>query len=145
MIVGIRHGKGASDPYRYVVFAVSTEHGTADSDFREPFIVRRDWSQIRQLKMGEIIWRETEQGELFGEKKIKDYYAIVCFECKPDGWQNTPQTVQDCLDRLQVSDEEEVAVEFMGTGLESRNCQPDVFAIMDAIARSKKRIILCFP
>jgi hypothetical protein len=143
MIVDVKYGKGASDPYKHEAFAVSTDHGNGDGDFIDPFLVRRDWSIIRQLKMGEVLSRTVTQGNLFEDTVKKTYYALVCFERSPDGWKDTPEVVRNCLDKIDIPEDEVIAVEMMGTGLEGRMGQADACAIFGGIARSKKKVVLC--
>lgn len=72
----------------------------------------------------------------------KTFHALVCHELRGEGWSRTPQLVEECLNSLDVPDDEPIAVVLVGGGMIGQMSGADVFAILGGMARSRKRIVV---
>lgn len=70
----------------------------------------------------------------------KTFHALVCHSLGGDGWKRTPQTAEQCLNALDVPEDETIAVVLMGAGMIGQMGGADVFGNLGGMARSKKRV-----
>ena len=68
------------------------------------------------------------------------YYALVVFSPDIDGWAKTPEHLEKCLNNLNVG--EPIAIVLMGNSMVGRSMGADVHAILLAMERSKKQLIV---
>ena len=133
MIIGITKGDIFGTPYKHIAFAVNTE-GFNDSGFAG-VISRRYWSKLANNggnELGEILTKEVG-GKVF--------HALVCHSLGKDGWKQTPEIVEKCLDLLNLSpDGETLAIVLMGAGMIGQMQGADVLSILGAMARSNKQV-----
>lgn len=121
-------------PLRHIAFATNTE-GFNDGGFAG-VVSSKYWPDLvitGPKNLGEVLSYECED---------KTFHALVCHSLKLRGWEKTPEAVAKCLDSLPVSDDESVAVVLMGSGEIGQMQGADVPAILDALARSRKKLVL---
>ena len=95
------------------------------------------------------IWPELyntgkkELGEVLTHKDgDKTFYALVCHSVFHNGWSGTPRWVRKCLDQIDVPTDTEIAVVLMGSGPVGRGNGADVAAIINAMEKSRQRIVV---
>jgi hypothetical protein len=72
----------------------------------------------------------------------KTYHALVCRSVK-SGWDKTPQAIVECLDKIDIPDEEPIAVVLPGGSMSAQiYTGADVRANTEALHTSKKSIIV---
>lgn len=134
MILGRVYGDIFLAPQKHIAFAVNTQ-GNNNSGFAGQ-VSSRDWPELASTdgnKLGEVLKRK-------GNGKI--YYALVCHSLEADGWNETPRIAQECLDKIDAPDDEEIAVVLMGSGPVGRKQGADVEAILKGMEQSKKKLIV---
>jgi len=117
-----------------IAFAVNVE-GVNDAGFAGE-IARRFWPELIMTgtkEMGEVLSKSV------GEKT---FYALVCHSLRKDGWRNTPEVLEKCLNSLYIRGNEDIAIVLIGAGLVGQMGGADVIAILGAMARSNKRLIV---
>lgn len=133
MIVDLVCGDVFKAPVRHIAFAVNTD-GMNDAGFAGQ-VAERFWPSLARTgrkRLGEILARRVSPGLSF--------HAFVCHSLKDGGWKRTSKIVQQCLDRLDVSPHETIAVVLMGSGEVGRAYGADTQAILGGLARSKKKV-----
>lgn len=134
MIIGAVRGDVFSTELKHIAFAVNTE-GLNDAGFAG-IVAQNYWPRLANTS-------PTRLGRTFSLTTIAyHFHALVCHSLGPDGWQQTPQAVTECLDSLYIPDNEPIAVVLMGTGFVGTLGNADVYAIIGGLARSKKRVVL---
>lgn len=131
MIIDMVKGNILKGPEQHIAFAVNT-HGFNDAGFAG--LVAQEWLQLAVTggnEMGEVLEHNTEDAT---------FHAMVCHSLSPGGWDETPETVTACLDALDVPEDEVIAVVAIGAGPIGQMGGADSYAILGAMARSKKRI-----
>jgi len=131
MIVKRIKGNIFETQLNHIAFAVNTE-GYNDSGFAG-VVSSRYWSGLANTgnkRLGEVLHHTTLDG--------KTLHALVCHELKPNGWSQTPQMVEQCLNS--IPDNDEIAVVLIGGGLVGQMSGADVEAILSGMERSKKRL-----
>lgn len=135
MITNQVQGDIFAAPQRHIAFAVNVE-GLNDSGFAGK-VAERFWPELANIgknKLGKVLTRK--EGE-------KTYYALVCHSLtKRNGWKTTPKVVRECLDKLRVPKDEEIAVVLMGSGPVGQLGGANVSAIVDAIDAAKKKVVV---
>ncbi len=132
MIVNTIRGDVFKTPYRHIAFAVNTE-GCNDAGFAGA-VSSRHWPGLADTgakKLGDVISKNGEG---------KTFHALVCHSFGGDGWKKTAETVTECLDSLDVPDDETIAIVLMGAGMIGKMGGADVFSILGGMARSKKKV-----
>ena len=118
----------------HIVFALNSR-GDNKSGFAA--LVSRDfWPELVDTgpkKLGEILSRKVEG---------KTFHAIVCYNKSIGGWEETPKIVEKCLNSLDVPVNEAIAIVLMGSGIMEQVERADKSAILDAMARSKKHLVV---
>ena len=130
MIVKRVQGDVFKTHLKHIAFAVNTE-GYNDSGFAGA-VSSRYWPELANTGgncLGEVL-HHTSKG--------KTFHALVCHELKVNGWSQTPQLVEQCLDS--ISGNKEIAVVLMGSGFVGQMGGADVNAILGGIERSRKRV-----
>jgi len=134
MIVNTFRGDVFKTNCAHIAFAVNTK-GYNDGGFAGQ-VSSSHWPELADTggnKLGDVLSKKS---------KGKTFHALVCHSLGVEGWKNTPQTVTECLDALNVPDDEIVAVVLMGAGAIGQTEGADVFAILGGIARSKKKVAI---
>lgn len=72
----------------------------------------------------------------------KTYHALVCHSLDSGGWNDTPRVARECLDKIDVPDDEEIAVVLMGSGPVGMMQGADVNAILAGMEQSKKKLVV---
>ena len=131
MITDTVKGNVFEAPHAHIAFAVNTE-GFNDAGFAGQ--VARNWTELANTggnQLGEVLTHEVNG---------KTFHALVCHSLGGNGWSKTAQTVTQCLDTLDVPDNETIAVVLMDAGMVGQMGGADVFSILGGMARSKKRV-----
>ncbi len=134
MIVDTVRGDVFKTPHKYIAFAVNTE-GCNDAGFAGA-VSSRYWPELANTgakKLGDVISKDG---------KGKTFHALVCHSLGGDAWKKTAETVTKCLDSLDVSDDETIAIVLMGAGMIGRMGGADVFSILGGMARSTKKVVV---
>jgi O-acetyl-ADP-ribose deacetylase (regulator of RNase III) len=134
MIVRYVKGDIFKSPYQHIVFGVNAEGGH-NAGFAGD-VARRFWPELPTIgkkKLGTIL-EKTAGGRTF--------HALVCHQLRDDGWAQTPQLVEKCLNELKVDPAEEIAIVLIGSGFAGYLFRADVQAIMQAMERSNKKLII---
>jgi hypothetical protein len=119
---------------KHIAFAVNTQ-GYNDAGFAGQ-VSLRIWPKLANTGGNEL-------GEVLTHKNgNKTYHALVCHSLDPGGWNDTPRVVQECLDKIDSPDDEEIAVVLIGSGLEGTLRGADVEAILKGMEQSKKKLIV---
>lgn len=130
MIVKRVRGDVFKTHLKHIAFAVNTE-GYNDSGFAGA-VSSYYWPALANTggnTLGEVL-HHTSKGKAF--------HALVCHKLKANGWSQTPQLVEQCLNSIQGN--EEIAVVLMGSGFVGQMGGADVNAILGGIERSSKRV-----
>jgi len=136
MILERRTGNIFGTECKHIMFAVNTE-GINDSGFAGR-VSHHFWPELAycgpQL-IGTVLSKKEDGG--------KTFHAIVCHSLK-GGWKEAPKIIEECLDThfFDVSDDESIASVQIGGGLIGQFLGADMPAIIQAMERSKKKIIL---
>ena len=134
MIVEEKNGNIFETNCKHIVFAVNTE-GINDSGFAGQVSINY-WPALAHIgpkPLGTVLSIKKEEG--------KTFHAIVCHSLR-EGWQKTPKVLEDCLNSLDVPDDEPIASVQIGNGLIGQISGADFPAIIQAMEHSKKSIIL---
>ena len=132
MIVNTTRGDVFQTPHKHIAFAVNTQ-GHNDAGFAGA-VSSRHWSELANTgpkKLGDVISKNGNG---------KTFHALVCHSLGDDGWKETAETVTKCLDSLDVSEDETIAIVLMGAGMVGQMGGADVFSILGGMARSKKKV-----
>ena len=130
MIVKRVQGDVFKAAQKHIAFAVHTA-GFNDSGFAGQ-VSSRFWSELENTggnRLGEILSHQAGG---------KTFHALVCHELKVDGWSQTPQLVESCLNSIPGNDE--IAVVLMGSGFVGQMGGANTQAILAAMDRSSKRV-----
>jgi hypothetical protein len=131
MIINCILGDIYTTKAKHIVFAVSTQ---GYSDTESPDQIARLWPELAnsgRLQLGEIFSQQHED---------KMYYALVVFSPDIDGWAQTPEHLEKCLNNLNVG--EPIAIVLMGNSMVGRSMGADVHSILLAMERSEKQLIV---
>lgn len=132
MIVDRVQGDILESPYRYIAFAVNTS-GINDSGFAS-VISDKYWREL--VYVGENPLRTVLSKDIGGHT----LFALVCHDLCVGGWKKTPEVVTECLDSIEIPDDQTIACVLMGSGPVGQMSGADVEKIMGGIARSKKKV-----
>ncbi|MDD4439711.1 MAG: hypothetical protein PHS04_17015 [Tissierellia bacterium] len=123
-------------PHKHIVFAVNTE-GYNDSGFAG--MVARYYPELANTggnELGDVI-------TLSGKYKNKVFHAIVCHSLAPNpGWSKAPETVIQCLNQLEIPNEEPIATVKIGGGPIGVMMGADAKAILAAMEQSEKTLVV---
>jgi hypothetical protein len=121
---------------RHIVFAVNVE-GRNDEGFAgQVSDIYPELAHTGGNRMGEIITLGRKDQE-------KIFHAIVCHSLSAyPGWSRAPEIIEDCLNWLDIPDDEPIAVVLMGGGAIGKEMGADVQANLAAMERSKKTVIV---
>lgn len=119
---------------KHIAFAVNTQ-GYNDSGFAG--------------QVSSVIWPELANtggnvlGEVLSHKNgTKTYHALVCHSLDSGGWNQTPQIACDCLSKIDIPIDEEIAIVLMGSGLVGMMQGADVNAILSALEKSERKLVV---
>lgn len=132
MLVDAQRGDIFGTTHIHIVFAVNTE-GYNDAGFAG-LVSSRYWPQLADTggnKLGDVLIKQVGDHRTF--------HALVCHELSGTGWKQTPHYVEECLNKLDVPEDETLGVVLMGSGPIGQMGGADVFAIIGSIARSKRK------
>lgn len=120
-------------PHKHIAFAINTE-GSNDAGFAGQVASRYapKLANTGKKKLGEVVTVES---------KGKTFHGLVCHSLK-DGWNDSPKTITECLDKIKTDDDESIAVVLMGAGMIGQMSGADVIANAKAIHKSKKNVVL---
>lgn len=119
---------------RHIAFAVNTE-GSNDAGFAG-HVASRYWPELEEMgeaALGEV--RSRRCGHY-------TFHALVCHVLDVGGFAQTPRYVEECLNKLDVPDDQVIGVVLMGSGPVGRALKADVPAIVEAMHRSTKSLII---
>jgi hypothetical protein len=122
MIIDTIRGDVFKTPHKHIAFAVNTE-GHNDAGFAGA-VSSKYWPALESTgakKPGEVLQKSAAG---------KTFHALVCHSLGGDSWKKTPELVAQCLDKLEVPDDEPIAVVLMGAGMIGQMGGADVFSIM---------------
>lgn len=132
MIVDFVRGDIFESDCRHVAFGINVE-GINDVGFAGS-LAYRSWRELLDTgrqELGSVI-QESIDG--------KTFYAIACHSHEQGGWSQTPETVEEALNGIQILNDEVIGVVLMGSGPTGAQEGADVYAILGGIARSNKRV-----
>jgi len=121
-------------PEAHIAFAVNTE-GINDSGFAG-LVARRHWPELAYvgpMGLGETI---TKVGD------GKTFHALVCHSLGPGGWGGACQRITECLDALDIPEDETVAIVQVGGGPVGKAMGANVGAIREGMERSVRRVVV---
>lgn len=130
MIVKRVQGDVFHTPLKHIAFAVNAE-GYNDAGFAGA-VASRYWPELENTggnDMGTVLHKEANG---------KTFHALVCHELRHNGWVQTPELVEQCLNSIPGN--EEIAVVLMGSGIIGQMSGANVNAILKSMERSKKRV-----
>jgi len=120
--------------HKTIAFAVNIE-GHNDSGFAGQVSSGywRELADTGRKQLGDVLSREVGD---------KTFYALVCHSLGKDGWKKTPETLEKCLNSINVPEDETIAIVLIGSGMIGQLGGADTFAVLGAMARSKKRLVI---
>lgn len=131
MIVDVIRGDVLRAPHSHIAFAVNTQ-GVNDAGFAG-MVSSRFWPELSDTgsrELGEILSHRTED---------KILYALVCHSLGENGWVQTPEIIEQCLNSIEVPNDEVIAIVLIGGGMIGQGQGADVFANLSGVARSQKK------
>lgn len=134
MILDRVRGDIFAAPQKHIAFAVNTQ-GYNDAGFAGQ-VSSRVWPELENTggnELGEVLKHP------YG---TKTYHALVCHSLDGGGWDETPRVAKECLDKLDVPDDEEIAVVLMGSGPVGMMQGANVEAILAGMETSKKKLVV---
>ena len=134
MIVNRVRGDIFTAPQKHIAFAVNTQ-GYNDAGFAGQ-VTSQIWPKLANTggnKLGEVLTHKNG---------TKTYHALVCHSLDSGGWNDTPQVARECLDKIDVPNDEEIAVVLMGSGPVGMIQGADVNAILAGMEQSKKKLVV---
>jgi len=134
MIIRKERGNIFGTNCKHIIFAVNTE-GINDAGFAGQ-VSGNYWPALAHIgpkPLGTVLSIKEEGG--------KTFHAIVCHSLRK-GWQKAPKMVEECLNNFDVPDDEPIASVQIGGGLIGQMSGADFPAIIQAMERSKKSIVL---
>jgi len=124
-------------PADHIVFAVNYPNSEGQYDNSSGFaaeVCRNYWPELSNIKF--------EKGESRScLSKGKFFHAIAVHANEPNGWKDTPELIESCLNRLPVSSEEVIAIVLIGGGVAGKKWKSSVNNIT-GMSRSYKTIVL---
>mgnify|MGYP001590620607 FL=1 len=134
MIVNRVRGDIFAAPQKHIAFAVNTQ-GYNDAGFAGQ-VSSRIWPKLASTGGNEL-------GEVLTHKNgNKTYHALVCYSLDSGGWNDTPRVARECLDKIDVPNDEEIAVVLMDSGPVGMMQGADVNAILAGMEQSKKKLVV---
>lgn len=132
MVVKTTRGNVFNTSHKHIAFAVNVE-GYNDAGFAGQVAskFRPELANTGGNKLGEVISFEANG---------KTFHALVCHSLERGGWTETPKYAEQCLNMLDVPEDETIAVVLMGAGPVGQMMGADVKAIAEAMDRSKKKL-----
>ncbi len=120
-------------PHKHIAFAINTE-GSNDGGFAGQVTSRfvPELANTGGVQLGEI---KTASA------KGKTFHGLVCHSLSK-GWENAPKIITECLDKIEIPDNEPIAIVLMGAGMIGTLSGADPRANVKAIHASKKNCIL---
>ena len=134
MIVSRVRGDIFVAPQKHIAFAVNTQ-GYNDAGFAGQ-VSSQIWPKLASTggnKLGDVLAHKNGD---------KTYHALVCHSLDSGGWNDTPRVARECLDKIDISDDEEIAVVLMGSGPVGMMQGADVEAILKGMEQSKKKLVV---
>ncbi len=121
-------------PQKHIAFAINIQ-GCNDAGFAGQ-VSSRIWPELTDTGGNEL-------GDILTHKNAdKIYYALVCWSLDPGGWDATPRVVRECFDKIEIPDDEEIAVVLMGSGPVGMMPGADVDDILKEMDLSTKKLII---
>ncbi|HRK00906.1 MAG TPA: hypothetical protein PL089_14945 [Ignavibacteria bacterium] len=74
--------------------------------------------------------------------KGKSYHGLVCHSLSPKGWKNSPTAIKRCIDKIRITDNDEIAIVLLGAGKVGKRMGADIKGNLRAINRSKKKCVV---
>lgn len=125
-----------NSPCRHIVFAVNTEGRNERGFAGQVSQIYPELAGTGGNRLGGIITLGRQDQE-------KIFHAIVCHSLASNpGWNKAPGIIEDCLNWLDIPDDEPIAVVLMGGGPIGQKMGADVRAILESMERSKKTLIV---
>ncbi|MCX6795374.1 MAG: hypothetical protein NT165_01415 [Candidatus Falkowbacteria bacterium] len=124
-------------PADHIVFAVNYPNLLGQYNNNQGFageVCRKFWPGLDNIQF--------EKGEIRSHlSKGKCFHAIAVHTNEPDGWNESPELIESCLNRLPVSSVEVVAMVLIGGGKSGKKWKSGVNNIV-GMSRSCKTIVL---
>lgn len=133
MIIDEKKGDIFEAPCKHIAFAVNTE-GINDSGFAGT-VSWRWWKELAHIgpqKLGTVLSHKADG---------RTFHAIVCHSLKR-GWARSPEAIEKALNSLDVPEDEEIAIVKIGSGPVGIMSGAPTSAILEAMNRSKKKLIV---
>ncbi len=134
MIVDVIRGDVFRTPHSHIAFAVNIQ-GVNTLGFAG-MVSSRFWPELFDTgsrELGEILSHRT---------KTKTFHALVCHSLGKNGWIQTPEIIEQCLNSIEVPNDEVIAIVLIGGGMMGQKQDADVFANLSGIARSQKKCVV---
>jgi len=119
---------------KHIAFAINKE-GENYSGFACA-VAKLIWPDLMHLggKLGDV--HSHKRGQ-------KTYHALVCHSMiGRKGWKDSPKYVRECLNKIRVPEDEEIAIVLIGSGPVGRSQGANVDAILAAMHKSSKRLVV---
>src|SRR3989337_332084 len=134
MIVNVIRGDVLNSKFKKIAFGVNTE-GYNDAGFAG-LIAKKFWPEI-------IVTGKIKLGEVMAKKAYsRTFYALVCHSLSKNGFEQTPQAITQCLDKIKLPKTDEIAIVLVGNGVLGRMANADIFSILGGIAQSEKKAVV---
>jgi hypothetical protein len=120
--------------YQHIAFAVNTQ-GFNDAGFAG-VVSDQYWPELANTgpkQLGQVMSRKVGD---------KTFHALVCHSLDQNGWDETPKIVTQCLDSIDIPDDEIIAVVSIGGGPIGRAMGADPDAIRSGMEASQKTVVV---
>jgi len=120
--------------HRHIVFAVNAE-GANDAGFAG-LVSSRYWPELASIgscELGSVLTKSVDD---------RTFHACVVHDFGQTGWSRAPELVEQCLNKLDVPDAEEIGIVAMGVGMIGMMSGANPQAIMEGMNRSNKKVVV---
>ncbi len=123
-------------PFKHIVVAVNAE-GQNYTGFAGK-VARQYWPELHETggKLGTVLQKQVAD---------KTFYAFVCYDLFDYEWLLSPLKFEECLDQLEVPEDERIATILIGGNTVGRLGGPVAMEILGAMARSKNKFVVYMP
>ncbi len=135
MIIEVIKGNIFDTDLRHIAFATNIEGrndagvaGTVAKYFTKEFL------KVGKCNMGDLFSFPAAYRVIF--------HGLVCHSLEEDGWKDAPNAITTALDKIQVADDEVIAVVLMGSGKLGKEGKADVASNIRAIHSSQKKCVV---
>ncbi|MFA5023776.1 MAG: hypothetical protein WC523_02345 [Patescibacteria group bacterium] len=124
-------------PADHIAFAVNYPNGNGEFNNSGGFageVCRQAWPELKNIKFTK---GETRSHRYCG----KIYHAIAVHSNEPDGWKDTPELIELCLNKLPVDSTEVIAIVLIGGGKAGKKWKANINNLI-GMSRTYKTIAL---